>query len=162
MSCSRAASNPEISSPPGQLLLSSVRQRTRLCLEAQFLKGSSMSGRDRRSRLACWRALLALSSVVAVPVMASAQTTRPPKPPAAKSEISIQAGGAHPGIPLQGNALLPDQTPLFATVNGRLSRPVPTWFFANGASLLNQVITQAQTGVIPTPIDAVAMAPSSN
>jgi hypothetical protein len=110
-----------------------------------------------------WRAILAcLLIILSMPVLATAQTTGAGRTDAPKWEISVQAGGAHARLPREGYATPPDQLPLFTTVNGTLSRTVPSWFFAYGASLLNQVVTQGQTGIRLATADNLVFAPSSN
>jgi hypothetical protein len=113
-----------------------------------------------------WCVLICFTTLIvaAIPSAATAQTTAATRRAdrlQPKWEISVQAGGAHPGIPQQGFPTPPPQSPLFTTVAGGLSRTIPTWFFANGGSVLNQAATQAQTARLTT-FDVPVFLPSSN
>jgi len=95
----------------------------------------------------------------------SAATGRAASQPRAtpKWEISVYGGPIDADIPVQGTpGNFPDANPLFSTVNGNLSRSIPTWFFANGAGLHTQVATQALTSERIMPLDIVAYLPSSH
>jgi hypothetical protein len=128
-----------------------------------------MSRRVRRSPGGRWSVVVA-ALLVLIPAITSAQTppssrsTRPPRRQP-RWEIAVYGGAVIPGVPVQGVSAVPGVNPLFATVNGSasLSRSVPSWFFASGANLFNQVATlQAPTGARMTTLDQVVFATSSN
>jgi hypothetical protein len=81
---------------------------------------------------------------MAAPV--EAQTTR-------KWEVEFHVGGGLVSTPPDGTASLPAVGPLFTTVVGTTSRQISSWYFGDGALLLNQV--SAALGLVPriTPLD---------
>jgi hypothetical protein len=104
--------------------------------------------------------ILFMTSAVARAQSAASATPQPRT--GLKWEFSAYGGPLDADIPIQGIPTnFPEQNPLFVTVNGNLTRSIPTWFFANGASLHGLVATQAQTPERITSLDDVAYFPSS-
>lgn len=94
--------------------------------------------------------------VMLAPVAAMAQQA-----PAsgAKWEIEAHGGGAIVNTPSSGSSTAtPAGTP-FTTIGGRPSRGVSSWYFGDGAALLNQVNTILPARSTITPLDGVLGAP---
>ena len=85
----------------------------------------------------------------------------PPASPASgeqrKWEIEFHASASLPHVPTSGTASLPEPGVPFATLSGRPSRRVSSWYFGDGASLLNQVYSAPSIRVNEriTPLDSV-------
>src|SRR5262249_5511268 len=76
-------------------------------------------------------------------------------------EIEVHGGGAFGSQPSDGTGSLPPPGPAFTTAASRSSRRASSWYFGDGAALLNAINASfmgllAPTGRI-TPLDAVLM-----
>jgi hypothetical protein len=92
--------------------------------------------------------------LVAVAAPAAAQNSP-------KWEIEFHAGGLLSNNPGDGTSSLPPAGAPFATQGGRPSRRVSTWYFGDGASLLNDIMAAfpSRPSQRITPLDAVINAP---
>lgn len=78
-----------------------------------------------------------------------------------KWEIEFHSGGFVPNNPTDGTSALPSAGVSFTTIAGRPSRRVSSWFFGDGAKLLNEVAAAFPSGPSQriTPLDTVINAP---
>jgi len=74
-----------------------------------------------------------------LPSMAAAQAGTSAPPSSAKWEIEFHVGALRSSDPSKGAGRLPAPDVTFNTINVRPTRRVPSWFFGDGALLLNQV-----------------------
>jgi hypothetical protein len=82
------------------------------------------------------------------------------QPPADKWEIEFHGGGALVTNPTGGTTSMPDPGAAFSTFNARPSRRVSSWYFGDGALLLNQVFSNsALVTQRITPLDPVVNSP---
>jgi hypothetical protein len=71
-------------------------------------------------------------------------------------ELELHGGGGFVNDPaLDGTANLPAQGSPFTTTVGTTSRTTPSWYFGDGAALLNQVIARVGAGASIIPLDSV-------
>jgi hypothetical protein len=75
-----------------------------------------------------------------------------------KWEIEVHAGGVRVGKPTDATTAMPPASEAFTTRNGRPSQYVSSWYFGDGAALLNQQV--AAFTIVPrtariTPLDPV-------
>lgn len=96
--------------------------------------------------------LRAQAAVANDTVTASAQPARPPTPP--KWQLSIRIGGDRLNQPTSGAATLPPQGIPENVAMDVSSRQVPSWFFGDGAALLNAVLTERHVSTPFVPIDS--------
>ena len=97
-----------------------------------------------------WTAGTALFAACTMATPAVAQTTAAPK-----WELEVHGGAAMATAPSGGSAgTLPTGTP-FTTLAFTQSRHEPSWFFGDGAALLNSVNTTLAPTAKITPLDAV-------
>lgn len=96
--------------------------------------------------------LLALASSPAAGQGAPAQA-----PAASKWQIEVHAGGVFSTNPTSGTGTLPPPGATFNTLSQLPSRFVPSWFFGDGALLLNQVSAALNLPTRMTPLDAALM-----
>jgi len=78
--------------------------------------------------------------------------------PHRKWEIEIHGGGAFGSSPSAGTGSLPPAGPSFFTTNFEASRRVSSWYFGDGAALLNAVNAAFSSSVVSgriTPLDSV-------
>src|SRR5439155_15657393 len=95
-----------------------------------------------------------LGAAVMVPVVLMAAPAHAQQA-SGKWEIEFHAGGGPVSNPTDATANLPVAGPPFTTVVATTSRRTPSWYFGDGAVLLNQV--NAALGLSPriTPLDSV-------
>jgi hypothetical protein len=79
-----------------------------------------------------------------------------------KWEIEFHGGGNHAGNATDGNANLPAAGGSFTTVGGRPSRRTSSWYFGDGARLLNDVNTALPASGQVTPLDPVLTSASAS
>jgi hypothetical protein len=99
---------------------------------------------------------LACAMVGVVPVAARAQTSsQAPSPPAGpRWEISFHGGIVNAGTAPRGTSATPQPGPAFVLADGATpSRFVSSWFFGDGAALLNQVLPLRGVNVQLSPLD---------
>jgi hypothetical protein len=78
--------------------------------------------------------------------------------PRRKWEIEVHGGGAFGNSPSGGTGSLPPAGPSFLTTFGTPSRRVSSWYFGDGAALLNAVNAAFSSSIVSgriTPLDAV-------
>ena len=99
-------------------------------------------------------------------VSSTPQPTRSPNTAGAndvgKWEVEVHAGGVRVGRPTEATTAMPAAAEPFTTVNGWPSRYVSSWYFGNGATLINENLAAlaALNPVFPrsgriTPLDPV-------
>src|SRR5687768_5502532 len=104
------------------------------------------------------RALIAVAVLFACVTGARAQSG-----PSAPWEIGVYGGSAWTSLPSDGDATLPPPGPSFTTFNAIPSRRVASWFFSDGALLMNQLqatrpLPLGRSMVVP--LDSVLVASS--
>jgi hypothetical protein len=101
-------------------------------------------------------ALLVCASTALVLMAAPAAAQNAPK-----WEVEFHAGGLAASNPTGGTTSLPPGGAAFTTVGARPSRRVSSWYFGDGAALLNDVMAVFQSGLSQriTPLNAVISAP---
>ncbi|PYR78662.1 MAG: hypothetical protein DMF86_05380 [Acidobacteria bacterium] len=95
--------------------------------------------------------------MAAAPVAAQSGATGGPR--TLKWSIEVHGGANAPTNPSGGTSALPPPGVTFSTLVGRDSRRVPSWYFGDGASLLNQIAQSLFTSARITPLDDFARAP---
>jgi hypothetical protein len=104
-------------------------------------------------------ALVLAAGLVALSTPAQAQTARRTH----KWEIEGFGGVAFGRIPASGTATFPDPGAPITTANPTVpSRQTPSWFFGDGAVLLNDVLAEYELPNRITPLDAAITAPGFN
>lgn len=106
------------------------------------------------------RRLVYVARAVSLPALvvlatghAAAQSqTAPSGPP--KWEIEVHVGGVFSGNPTKGTSTMPDPAAAFTTFNGRPSRRVSSWFFGDGAEMMNQVNSSVNRAGRIVPLDS--------
>ncbi len=96
----------------------------------------------------CTAVFFSLGALLLFTVSAAAQER------AGKWEVEFHGGGMLASNPTGGTASLPDPGTAFTTLSGRPSRRESSWYFGDGALLLNQVNTALHVAQI-TPLDPV-------
>jgi hypothetical protein len=100
--------------------------------------------------------LLMGAASIAVPAIAAAQVSDPrPASAAARWEIHLHGGISHARLPADGTGALPPPGPPLPTSNPTFAtRRIPSWFFGDGAALLNDVNAQFGIPARLAPLDA--------
>ena len=92
--------------------------------------------------------------MAAAPVAAQSGATSGPR--TLKWSIEVHGGANAPTNPSGGTSALPPPGVTFSTLVGRDSRRVPSWYFGDGALLLNQIAQSLFTSARITPLDDFA------
>lgn len=114
---------------------------------------SVANGERRATHGGMWsaRTLAAGALLLAVSASAAAQTA----PPAPRWEIDAHGGFSRVRLPTGGSVAMPEPGPPIATSSPIFpSRRVPSWFFGDGADLLNSVNAEFGLSERVTPLDA--------
>jgi hypothetical protein len=97
-----------------------------------------------------------------VPAAARAGQGGSSSPPDARTwELAVHVGGILSTNPTDGTASLPPPGPIFNTLSQIPSRRVPSWFFGDGALLLNQVSAALNLPTRIAPLDAALTSPGT-
>ena len=110
--------------------------------------GHTFNGTGRRRRLPAAWVLAGLVAAHACAGSAAAQATGE-----RKWEVAVSGGGGVSARPAGGTALPIEPGAPFTTVVGEASRRVRSWFFGDGAALLNEAIEGFRDHVDVPPID---------
>lgn len=111
--------------------------------------------RTPKSLLTLSRWLHSLLVLVLFSASATAQQTQ------GKWEVELHGGWAQAFKPSGGTAFLPDPAALFRTFSGEPSRRVSSWYFGDGASLLNDVNAALRISPRIVPLDPALHSPVS-
>jgi hypothetical protein len=101
--------------------------------------------------------LFVLLPTIAFASSAAAQSTQA-RATGSRWEIEVHGGGAHDGTPTDGTSSLPPAGEAFTTSSNRQSRRTSSWYFGDGASLINEINASFPVGIAPgriTPLDPV-------